>query len=153
MNPADWGLPPDFSPVRYALSDEAKNAIRPLLNPNEPVVVSLANEGDTVTIVATPQRVFVVKTGALGAGASGTNVREFPFEGIFDIVKRPQTHNLTLAIHYRSNDGKRVEVGRRALLARERVENLMPFEIAAGEDVFRALLQIWNWKRAQNGDS
>ncbi|MBW3635220.1 MAG: hypothetical protein KY445_01985 [Armatimonadetes bacterium] len=144
-----WGLPPEFVPVRYAISDDAKNALRGVLQAGEPVIVSIANEGDTVSIVATPQRLFTVKTAQYGAGAAGASVKEFPWAGIFDIVMTPMTLNLKIAVHYRSNDGRKAEVGRRAMLAKPAVENLMPFELVGGEEVFRALLQIWNSRRAE----
>lgn len=141
-------LPPEFQPIRYAISDETKTALRPFLTAGEPVVVSLANESDTVAIVATSNRLFTIKTGALGAGAAGTAVREYPWEGVFDLVHTPMTHNLKIAVHFRSNNGKVVEVGRRALMAKPAVENLMPFENQSGAEAFRALLQLWNLRRA-----
>ncbi|PQV64893.1 hypothetical protein B1R32_103160 [Abditibacterium utsteinense] len=143
-----WGLPAGFAPVRYTISDEVKSALRARLTPGDPVVVSIANESDTVSIVATPSRLFTIKTGSLGAGAAGVLVREYPWEGVFDIVATPMTHNLKIALHFRSNDNRTVEVGRRAALAKPAVENLMPFESAGGTEVFRALLQIWNARRA-----
>lgn len=148
MNPALPLLPPDFVPARYAISDEVKAALRPLLVAGEPVVVSIANESDTVSLVATPKRLFTVKTGALGSGAAGIAIREYPWQGVFDIVQTPMTHNLKIAVHFRSNNGKVVEVGRRAMLAKPAVENLMPFENQSGSEVFRALLQLWNFHRA-----
>jgi hypothetical protein len=143
-----WGLPPGFAPVRYIISDDAKNALRGRLPAGEPVVISISNEGDTVAIVATPSCLFSVKTGSLGAGAAGASIREYPWEGVFNLVVTPMTHNLKIAVHFRSSDGRKVEVGRRAMMAKPAVENLMPFEIEAGQQVFRALLQIWNYKRA-----
>lgn len=148
-----WGLPPGFAPVRYSISDDAKNALRGRLPAGEPVIISISNEGDTVAIVATPSRLFSVKTGALGAGAAGVNVREFPWEGVFNFVAMPMTHNLKIAVHFRSSDGKKVEVGRRAMLAKPAIENLMPFEIEAGQQVFQALLQIWNYRKAMAQDA
>ncbi|RYG75422.1 hypothetical protein EON80_00740 [bacterium] len=143
-----WGLPPGFAPVRYSISDDAKNALRGQLPAGEPVVISISNEGDTVAIVATPSRLFSVKTGSLGAGAGGASVREYPWEGVFDFVMTPMTHNLKIAIHFRSSDGRKVEVGRRAMMGKPVVDNLMPFEIEGGQQVYRALLQVWNYKRA-----
>lgn len=150
-----WGLPPGFAPVRYSISDDAKNALRGRLPAGEPVIISISNEGDTIAIVATPSRLFSVKTNSLGAGAAGANIREYPWEGVFDIVSTPMTHNLKIAVHFRSSDGKKVEVGRRAMLAKPHVDNLMPFEIEGGQQVFRSLLQVWNYKRAlaQNAES
>jgi hypothetical protein len=148
-NAIQWGLPPEFVPVRYAIPDEAKHLVRDLLQPNEPVIISIGNEGDTVSLVATPYRVMVVKTASLGAGASGGSVREFPYEGIERIVMRPQSINLTLALHYRTSNGRTVEVGRRARLAKPAVDNLMAFELVAGQEVYEALLSIWEFKREQ----
>lgn len=142
-----WGLPADFAPVRYAISDDVKNALRGSIN-GEPVLVTIANEGDTVSIVATPNRLFTIKTSQLGAGAAGVSVREYPWEGVFDLVMTPMTLNLKIAVHFRSNDGRKPEVGRRAALAKPAVENLMPFESVGGAEVFRAMLQLWNTKRA-----
>ncbi len=143
-------LPPNFVPVRTAISDETKAALRPLLQERgEPVLVSIANESDTVSIVATASRMWTVKTGALGAGAAGVLVREYPWDAVFDLVQTPMTHNLKIALHFRSNNGKSIEVGRRALLAKPAVENLMPFENQSGTEVFRALLQLWNFHRAK----
>lgn len=143
-----WGLPPDFSPARFTISDEVKAALRARLTPGDPVVISIANESDTVSIVATPGCLWTVKTGSLGAGAAGVSIREYPWEGLTNIVQTPMTHNLKIALHFRSNDGRTVEVGRRAMLAKPAVENLMPFESEAGAEVCRALLQIWNTRRA-----
>ncbi len=143
-----WGLPPGFAPARYAISDEVKAALRGRLTAGDPVIVSIANESDTVSIVATPGRLFTVKTGGLGAGATGVAVREYPWDSIQNMVQTPMTHNLKIAVHFRSNDGRTIESGRRAILAKPAVENLMPFEIEAGTEVFSALMQIWNARRA-----
>lgn len=146
---AQWGLPPGFQPVRYIISEEAKDAVRGVLKPQEPVIISIGNEADTIAIVATPHRVLSVKTSGLGAGVKGAMIREYPWDGIFDIVITPMTHNVKLAFHFRSSDGRTVETGRRASMAKEQVENLMAFEKVGGQDVFRALLQVWNYKKTQ----
>ncbi len=148
-NSPRFDLPPGFVPVRAPISDEVKAAVRPVLPPGEPVLVSLANESDTVTLVATQNRLYTVKTGEMGAGAAGVSIREYPWEAVFDIVQTPMTHNLKIAVHFRSNNGKTVESGRRAMLAKPAVENLMPFENQTGSEVFRALLQLWNYRRAR----
>lgn len=147
-NAQSFGLPPDFAPARFAVSDEVKNAVRPLLSAGEPVLVSIANESDSVSIVATPRRLFTVKIGALGAGAAGIAIREYLWPAVFDIVQTPMTHNLKIAVHFRSNNGKTIEIGRRAMLAKPAVENLMPFENQSGSEVFQALLQLWNAGKA-----
>ena len=149
-NPQTPVLPANFVPARYAVSDEVKAALQPLFGVNEPVLVSISNESDTIAIVATPQRMWTVKTGALGAGATGVALREYPWEAVFNIVQTPMTHNLKIAIHFRSNNGKTIEVGRRALLAKPAIENLMPFENQSGSEVYEALLQLWNAFRAAN---
>ncbi|HEX9996628.1 MAG TPA: hypothetical protein VGB45_05765 [Abditibacterium sp.] len=143
-----WGLPPGFAPVRYGVSDEVKNALRGLLPAGEPVILSIANESDNVAIVGTPSCFFSVKTGELSAGAGGVAVREYPWEGVFDLIMTPMTHNLRITVHFRTSNGKKVEVGRRALLGKPATEHLMPFEHEAGAQIFRAMLQIWNFKRA-----
>lgn len=153
MNPQFPSLPPGFTPARFVISDEVKSALRPLLVLGEPVVVSIANESDTVSIVATPSCLFTVKTGSLGAGAAGVAVRQYPWEGVFDIVPTPMTHNLKIAIHFRSNNGKTIEVGRRAMLAKPAVEPLMPFENQSGSEVVAALLQLWNFHRQRASET
>lgn len=143
-----WGLPPGFRPIRFALSDATKESLRSVLNPNEPVIISISNEGDTVAIVATPTRVFSIKTTEMSAGASGASVRVYPWEGIFDLTMTPMTHNIKIAIEFRSSDGRTVEVGRKAKLAKPKTEQLTPFETVGGQEAFRGLLQIWNYKRS-----
>ncbi len=145
-----WGLPPEFALVRYPIPEEAKIAARAVLGAEEPVLVSLGNEGDTVALVATPGRILTVKTQELGAGAGGAQVKSFPYPGIFDLTLRPQTFNVSFAIEYRTSDrGRTVEIGRRALMGHPKTDTLMAFEKVAGEEAFRALLQLWNWKKMQ----
>lgn len=143
---AQWGLPPGFQPVRHAIGDDVKSLIRDLLRPNEPVIVSIANEGNTISLIATPQRVFSVRTGAT-AGVTGFNVREFPWEGIADLRLQAMPLNVKIAVHFRTSDGRTVEVGRRAAMGKPAVDNLMPFETAAGTAAFEAIHGIWHYKR------
>ena len=143
-----WGLPPGFRPVRYVISDAAKAALRGVLGPNEPVIISISNEGDSVAIVGTPFRVFTVKTSELGgSGVSGANVKEFPWEGIQDIVLGPLSLNVKISLVYRSSDGRIVATGRKAALAKEHTDHLMAFEKVGGTEIFRALLQVKNYKK------
>jgi hypothetical protein len=143
-----WGLPPDFAPVRYAIPDHAKIAVRALLGADEPVIVSLSNEEELVSIVATPERIITVRAQELGVGAGTSQVKSFPWPSVFDLTLRPQLHTATLVIEYRTSDGgKTVEIGRRALLAKPKSDTFLGFQKAAGEDAFRALLQVWNWKK------
>jgi hypothetical protein len=145
---AQWGLPPGFQPVRYPVPDDVKSLIRDLLNANEPVIVSITNEDATISLIGTPQRLFSVRTGAT-AGVTGFNVREFPWEGITNLVLQSGSLNVKIAMHYRTTgDGRTVEVGRRAAMGRPAVDNLMPFETAAGTAVFQAIHSIWHHKRA-----
>jgi hypothetical protein len=142
-----WGLPPGFQPVRYPVSDDVKSLIRDLLNTNEPVIVSIANEDGTISLIGTPQRLFSVRTGAT-AGVTGFNVREFPWEGITSLVRQSGSLNVKIVVSYRTTgDGRTVEVGRRAAMGRPAVDNLMPFETATGTAVFEAIHSIWQHKR------
>ena len=150
-NATKWGLPPEFAPARFPISDDAKAAVRPLLTAGDPVVISLANDEDAIALVGTPQRLLVVKISALGAGAAGVKVREFPWQGIARIVATPLSFQLKIALHYRSsNNGRTVEVGRRAKLADAAVENLAGFDLEQGNAVFAAMLQIWESKRERD---
>lgn len=142
-----FGLPAGFAPVRLPISDAAKDVLRSLLAPGEPVIITLSNESDTLAIVATPQRVFVVKSGATIAGVTGANVKEFPWEGLTNLKLQPASLNAKIALAFKSNDnGRTCEVGQRARLAKDVVENLMPFESNAASQVFSAMWQIWTHK-------
>ena len=152
-NATRWGLPPEFTPLRFPISDEAKAAVRPLLTAGDPVVISLANDEDAIALIGTPQRLLVVKLSALGAGAAGVKVREFPWEGIERIVATPLSFQLKIALHYRSSNGRTVEVGRRAKLADAAVENLAGFDLDNGNAAVAAMLQIWESRREPNADN
>lgn len=145
-----WGLPSDFAPARFPVSDAAKNAVRPVLGANEPVIVSLQNDDEVVSILATPGRILVVRVQETGIAAGGATVKSFPWPGVFELTMRPQAFNVSLVIEYRTSDnGKTVEIGRRALLGKAKSDILAGFPKEEGEAVFQALLQLWNWKRAQ----
>lgn len=144
-----WGLPEHFAPVRYTVSDTVKALLRDILNPNEPVIMTLANEGDTVTLVGTNLRLFAVKTGAMGAGASGASTKEFPWEAIFDLKMTQAGLNIKITVHFRSSDnGKTAATGRKAQLAKAVSENYMPFETAAGQEFFEAMNSVWQHRKA-----
>ena len=146
-----WGLPPEFTPVRFPIPDDAKAAVRPLLGQGDPVVISLANDEDAIALVGTPGRLLVVKISELGAGAAGIKVREFPWEGIARIVATPLSFQLKIALHYRSsNNGRTVEVGRRAKLADAAVENLAGFDLEQGNAALAAMMQIWESRREKD---
>ena len=142
-----WGLPESFTPIRYAISEETKEMMRGVLEPNEPVVATIANEGDTVIVIATPQRLFTIKTKTIGgAGVTGFNTKVFPWEAITNLVLQPATLNVVFQIHYKSNDGIKVEVGRRAKMAKDTTDKVMPFETEAGTQFFQAVYGIWHHK-------
>ena len=149
-NAAQWGLPPEFSPARFPIPDDAKAAVRPMLGEAEPVVISLANDENAIALVGTPQRLLVVKLSGLSAGAAGVNVREFPWEGIARIVATPLSFQLKIALHFRSSNGRTVEVGRRAHLGKANVENLAGFDLDNGNAAVAAMMQIWESKRDDN---
>lgn len=144
-----WGLPPGFQPVRYPIEEGVKDVVRGLLGPDEPVIVSIANESNTISLIATPQRILTVRSAATGAGVTGYNTREFPWEGITNMVMQQASLNVKYVLSFRTTDGRTVEVGRRAALGRDAKDNLMPFESAAGTEVFEAIHGIWHHKRRQ----
>jgi hypothetical protein len=139
-----WGLPAAFEPARFPIPDGVKDVLRDLLTANEPVLVSIANEGDTIIVVATTQRFFSVRAGTVGgAGVTGFNVREYPWEGVTNLTLQQPALNCAIVVHFKSNDGKTVETGRRAKLAKDATEKLMPFELNAGTQAFNAAYQLW----------
>ena len=151
MNPA-WNLPPDFAPVRFPINDEVKAIVRPLLGPNEPVIVSLTNDENAIALLATPDRVFAIKIGGLSAGASGVSAREFPWDGLTDIVATTLGLQLKIVLHFRSSNGRTVEVGRRAHLGKPATEALAGFDSETGQAVCAALIAIWKHKTGAHGE-
>jgi hypothetical protein len=141
-----WGLPPGFRPQCFPIPDPVKDLVRDLLGPGEPVIATLSNEGDSIAIVATPYRVFTIRSG-MGAGVTGFNAREFPWEGITDMRLQAAALNVKIALYFKTTDGRTVEVGRRAILGKSAIDNLTPFETNAGTQVFEALQSIWHHKR------
>lgn len=142
-----WGLPEGFVPVRYPIDDETKEMMRGVLQEGEPVVATIANEGGTVIVIATPQRLFTIKAKTIGgAGVTGFNTKEFPWEAITNLVLQNAPLNVVFQIHYRSNDGIKIEVGRRAKLAKDMTDKVMPFETEAGKEFFQAIYGIWHHK-------
>lgn len=139
-----WGLPEGFEPVRFPIPDAAKEVLRPMLGPNEPVLVMISNEGSSITLIATPLRVLSVKTGGAQAGATGASVKEYPYEGITDMKIQSAAINVKIAVHFKTtNNGRTVEVGVRARLAKDHIDNIMPFESTAGAEAFKAIYDIW----------
>ena len=152
-NATQWALPADFAPVRYEVSDDTKAAVRPLLTAGDPVVLSLTNDEGGIALVGTPQKLLVVKLSELGAGAAGVKVTEFPWEGIERIVATPLSFQLKIALHYRTSNGRTVEVGRRAKLGKAAVENLAGFDLDKGNEIVAAMSQIWESRREGETDN
>jgi hypothetical protein len=144
-----WGLPEGFAPVRYPIPDAVKDVVRGVLAPGEPVVVTLANEGGTISVIATPQRLITVKSGATGAGVTGFNTKEFPWEAITNLIFVPVSINCKFSICYKSTGGGKVETGLRAKMGKDAKDDVMPFENAAGEEAFQAIYAIWHHKMMQ----
>ena len=144
-----WGLPEGFTPVRYPLADEVKDVVRGVLAPGEPAIVTIANEGATVSVVATPQRLLVVKSGAAGAGVTGFNVKEFVWEAITNLIFQPVSINCKYSISYRTSGGGKVETGRRAKMGKDAKDDVAPFEHVAGEEAFQAMYAIWHHQMMQ----
>jgi hypothetical protein len=139
-----WDLPAGFEPVRLPISDDAKQVLRPMLSAQEPVLVTISNEGDSIALVATPLRILSVKTGGTQAGATGASVKEYPYEGITDMKIQSAAINVKIALHFKTtNNGRTVEIGHRAKLAKDHVDNLMPFESTGGAEAFKAIYDIW----------
>ena len=151
MNPisdaARWGLPEGFVPVRFAIADEIKELLRPLLNAGEPAVVTLANIEGVVTLVGTPQRLFVVRSGQASAGVTGFSAREFPWEGVTKFTLAHAGAAVKLSVGFRTSNGRTAEVGRKAAMGRDATENALGFEAGQGQEAFAALHQIWQHVR------
>jgi hypothetical protein len=147
-NAQRWGLPEGFTPVRYPIDESVKEVVRGVLAPGEPAVVTIANEGATVSVIATPQRLIVVKSGAAGAGVTGFNTKEYPWEAITNLVFHPVSINCKYSICYKSSGGK-VATGTRAKLGKDAKDDVMPFENVAGEEAFQAIYAIWHHKMMQ----
>ena len=143
-----FGLPDGFAPVRYAVAHDVKDLVRGLLRPDEPVLVSLANESGNVTLIATPQRLLGVRSGGASAGVTGFSVKDFPWQGITRMVLQQAPATVKLVVHFRTGiDGRSVAVGRRAALGKDATENYMPFDVTAGHEAFAAIHQLWEAKR------
>ena len=144
-----WGLPSDFAPVRYPISGEAKNAVREILHSGEPVVVTVANDNGSISLVATPQRLLVVREGAAMAGATGLKVSDYPWRGITKLQTQHAADALKISIGFKSNNNRTVELGRRAKLAKDAVDHMMPFAAETGHPAFTAIYEIWQHIMAQ----
>jgi hypothetical protein len=146
---ARWGLPEDFEPVRYAVNDDIKALVRDLLGPDEPVLVTVANESDSISLIATTQRIFTIRSGGATAGVTGFTTREFPWEALTDMRLQSGALNVGISLHFQSKDGGRTaEVGVRAKFGKPAVDKIMPFESAAGTTAFEAIHSLWHYRRS-----
>lgn len=146
-NASRWGLPNEFVPVRFAIADEIKQLLRPMLGAGEPAVVTLANIEGVVTLVGTPQRLFVVRSGEASAGVTGFSSREFPWLSVTKLTLAHGGQSVKLMVGFRTSNGRTAEVGRRAAMGRDAVENALGFDSAQGNAAFGALHQIWQHVR------
>ena len=137
-----WGLPQGFTPVLMPLPDEIKSALRPRFQANEPVIISLSNEGDSVFLVATTERVWTVRSG-MTAGTGGVNVREYSWHEIADLKMLQSPLNIKITLSFHSRDGRKPESGPRAKQWKLHTDALMPFESARGVQAFQALQNVW----------
>lgn len=144
MSAEKWGLPAGFEPVRFEVTDQVKEVMRDILHAGEPVIVSLTNRSASLTALATPQRFFSVKTGDLnGVGVTGCVVKEYPWQGINRLVAQQAADTLRIAVHYRTINGRSVEVGRRAAMGKDAVDHLTPFDWNQGSIAFAAIETVW----------
>ena len=137
-----WGLPPGFQPVVSPLPNEVKDVLRGMLRPNEPIIASLGNEGDTIFIVASTQRVFSVRRGAT-AGVTGFTIRPYEWNEITDMKMQTASLNVRIVLSYHSRDGRTPESGPRAKQWKLHTDSLAPFETARGSQVYEAIQSIW----------
>jgi len=149
MNIAEqWGLPPEFQPVRFPVSDDVREILRGALQSGEPVIISITNRPGAIALLATPSRIFYLKMGGLsGVGVTGCKMKEFPWEGITNLIAQQGADNLKIAVHYRTSNGSNVEVGQRAALAKPAVDHLAAFDLEKGMQAFNALHSVWQHKR------
>jgi len=143
---ARWGLPEGFRPIRHPIADEVKSVARGVLQPDEAVILTLANESGTISIIATSQRLLTIKSNDAGAGVTGFQTREYPWEAITNLVLQPGSLNVVFQIHYKTTGGGRVEIGRRAKMGKAAVDKVMPFDTQIGTDAFNALHHVWQHK-------
>lgn len=141
-----WGLPAGFRPVLHPLPDEIKNLMREKLRADEAVIACVANVEDTISLVATTSRVFVVRTGPT-AGVTGFQAREYSWEAIADLKLQTNPSNVKISISYHSRDGKTAESGPRAHQYKIQSDDITPLETLAGTQAFENLHAAWHYKR------
>lgn len=144
-----WGLPEGFTPLRLPIDDEVKSVVRGVLQPQEAVVVTIANESGTVTVIGTTSRLLTIKSGTAGAGVTGFQTKEYPWEALTNLVLQPASLNVVYRIDYKTSGGGKVEVGRRARMGKDASDKVMPFDTQDGTRAFEALYSILEHKKAE----
>lgn len=126
-----WGLPSGFRPIIHPLPDDIKTLMREKLRADEAVIACVANTEETISLVVTTGRVFVLRTGPT-AGVTGFAAREYSWEAIADLKLQTNPTNVKISIFYHSRDGKNIEVGPRAHQWKLRSDDILPIETLAG---------------------
>ncbi len=137
-----WGLPPGFRPVVTPVPDELKELLREMLRANEPIVASIGNEGDSIFLVASTERLFSARRGAT-AGVTGWTIREYEWLAITDLRLQSAPLNVRITVSFHSRDGRKAESGRGAKQWKLHTDALAPFETARGSEVFQAIQSVW----------
>ena len=137
-----WGLPPGFRPVVSPVPDELKEMLREMLRSDEPIIGSLGNEGDTIFIVASTQRLFSARRGAT-AGVTGWTIKEYEWTSIADLKMQTASMNVRIVISFHSRDGRTAENGPRAKQWKIVTDSLAPFETARGSELYQAIQSVW----------
>ncbi len=145
-----WGLPAGFRPVVSPVPDELKEMLREMLRPNEPVIGALGNEGDTIFVVASTERLFSARRGAT-AGVTGWTIKEYEWADIADLKMQTASMNVRYTISFHSRDGRTPSSGPRAKQWKLITDNLAPFETARGSELYEAIQSVWIHKtRGEN---
>ncbi|HEX8552456.1 MAG TPA: hypothetical protein VF681_12985 [Abditibacteriaceae bacterium] len=139
-----WGLPEGFKPVRFPVNDDIKQLVREIIEPGEAIIACVANEGDTIALLATNRRVLTIRSGA-NAGVTGFTTRDFTWEALTDMRLQSNPTNVAISLHFQSKDnGRTAEVGQKAKFAKPAIDKVMPFETNAGTQVFEAIHAVWH---------
>lgn len=141
-----WGLPAGFRPINFPIPDDIKSLMREKLRAGEPVIASVTNEEAAISLVATPQRIFVIRTG-LAAGVTGFQAREYSWEAIADMKLQANPGNVKISLLYHSRDGKTPETGPRAHQWGMKSDEIAPLETSTGTQVFENIHAAWHHKR------
>ncbi len=141
-----WGLPVGFRPINFPIPDDIKTLMREKLRAGEPVIASVMNEEGTTSLVATTQRIFVIRTGPT-AGVTGFQAREYSWEAIADMKLQTNPSNVKISLFYHSRDGKTPETGPRAHQWGMKSDEIAPLETSTGTQAFENIHAAWHHKR------